>query len=99
MFGNKIRKLREEKGFVLRQLAAALEIDTATMSKIERGDRQARKSHLPILSEILEIEYQELHTLWLAHKVYELVVDEDDALGALTIAEKQVVYRQTNKTD
>jgi len=43
MFGNKIRKLREEKGLVLRQLAAALEIDTATMSKIERGDRQARK--------------------------------------------------------
>jgi transcriptional regulator with XRE-family HTH domain len=97
MFGNKIRKLREEKGLVLRQLAAALEIDTATMSKIERGDRQARKDHLPILSEILETNYQELHTLWLAHKVYELVADEEDAIAALTVAEEQVAYQKTIK--
>lgn len=97
MFGNKIRKLREEKGLVLRQLAAALEIDTATMSKIERGDRQARKDHLPILSEILETNYQELHTLWLAHKVYELVADEEDAIAALTVAEEQVAYRRLKK--
>jgi len=97
MFGNKIRKLREEKGLVLRQLAASLEIDTATMSKIERGDRQARKDHLPILSEILEVDYQELHTLWLAHKVYELVIDEEDAIAALTVAEEQVAYQKTKK--
>lgn len=99
MFGSKIRKLREEKGLVLRQLAAALEIDTATMSKIERGDRQARKDHLHILSEILETNYQGLHTLWLAHKVYELVADEDDAIAALTIAEEQVAYQKMKKKD
>lgn len=99
MFGNKIRKLREEKGLVLRQLAAALEIDTATMSKIERGDRQARKDHLPILSEILETNYQELHILWLAHKVYELVADEEDAIDALTVAEEQINYQLTLDTE
>lgn len=99
MFGNRIRKLREEKGLVLRQLAAALEIDTATMSKIERGDRHARKDHLTILSEVLGVTYQELHTLWLAHKVYEIVADEEDAIAALTVAEEEVAYKRTFKNE
>ena len=38
IFGNKIRTLREEKQIPQRQLAAALEIDTATYCKIEKGD-------------------------------------------------------------
>lgn len=97
MFGNKVRLLREQKGLVLRQLAAALEIDTATMSKIERGDRKAQKDHIPIIADCLEADFKELHTLWLADKVYELVADEEDAIAALTVAEEQVAYQKTIK--
>ena len=42
-FGNIIRHKREEKGLLLRQVAAALEIDQALLSKIERGQRNAKK--------------------------------------------------------
>ena len=42
-FGQRVRELREKKELLLRQVAAHLEVDTALMSKIERGDRNASK--------------------------------------------------------
>jgi len=56
IFGKKIKELREEHGMVQRKLAAALDIDTPTYSKIERGERKAKRSHIPIMARLLEIE-------------------------------------------
>ena len=42
-FGNKIRQLREKNNLLLRQVAPVIDIDTPQLSKIERGERQARK--------------------------------------------------------
>ena len=46
LFGKKIRELRDENGVLQRQLAALLEIDTPMFSKIERGDRRAKREHV-----------------------------------------------------
>ena len=43
---NKIRALRVEQGILQRQVAAYLEIDTPMFSKIERGDRRAKRSQV-----------------------------------------------------
>ena len=43
---NEIRPLRVEQGILLRQVAAYLEIDTPMFSKIERGDRRAKRSQV-----------------------------------------------------
>lgn len=43
LLGNKIREFRDEQKLLQRQLAAALEIDTPMFSKIERGDRRAKR--------------------------------------------------------
>jgi len=93
IFGNRIRKLREKQGLLLRQLAAVLAVDTATISKIERGSRQAKKEHLPILAKILKTDVKELKTLWLADKLYEIVEDEEYGLSALKVAEAEVEYK------
>ncbi len=82
-FGNKIRDLRENKGLVLRQVAAAIEVDTATISKIERGDRQAKEEQLELFAEILNADIEELKTLWLAEKVYQAVKGKVEAKEAL----------------
>jgi len=66
IFGKKIKELREEHGMVQRKLAAALDIDTPMYSKIERGERKAKRSHIPIMARLLEIEEKELLTIWLA---------------------------------
>ena len=46
LFGKKIRSLRDEQGILQRQVAAFLEIDTPMFSKIERGDRRAKRSQV-----------------------------------------------------
>ena len=43
---NKIRPLRVEQGILQRQAVAYLEIDTPMFSKIERGDRRAKRSQV-----------------------------------------------------
>ena len=43
LLGKRIKELREEQGLLKLQLAAILEIDTPMFSKIERGDRRAKR--------------------------------------------------------
>ena len=90
IFGNKLRQLREEKGLVLRKVAAKLDIDTATLSKIELGDRQARREHLSILAGLYNISLKDLEKLWLADQVYVLVRDEEQALEVLQVVEAKI---------
>lgn len=95
-FGYKIRALREKKGLVLRKVAAQMDIDTATLSKIELGDRQAKREHLIILSELYEIDIQELEKLWLTDKVYHIIENEEQGLSVLKEAE--TAYKKLQKT-
>lgn len=69
-FGQKVRELREKKGLLLRQVAAHLEVDTALMSKIETGDRNASKEQVEQIAEILMANKNELQKLWLSDKIY-----------------------------
>ena len=78
IFGKKIRTLREERGMLQRQLSAALEIDTPMYSKIERGERPAKQSQLPILAKIFQVDEKELLTIWLADKVLDIMADAGD---------------------
>ena len=95
-FGNKLRQLREKKGLLLRQIAAALEVDTATVSKIERGDRQAKEEQLQLFSKILETDIEELKTLWVADQIYQVANrNKDQALQALQIAEKELSFAKS----
>ena len=76
LFANKIRRLREEQQLLQRQLAAALEIDTPMYSKIERGDRPAKRTQVVALAKLLSTDETELLTLWLADKVLEVLNTE-----------------------
>ena len=91
IFGNKIRTLREEKQIPQRQLAAALEIDTATYCKIEKGDRRAKREQVFILSELLEVDSKELIRLWSADKVYDIIAEEDEATQILNVVAESIV--------
>ena len=91
IFGKKIKELREEHGMVQRKLAAALDIDTPMYSKIERGERKAKRSHIPIMAKLLEIDEKDLLTIWLADKVLDTVAGEKEVKhDALVYAQKEV---------
>ena len=91
MFIERIKQLREERQLPLRKLAAALDIDSATYWKIERGERRARKEHVPIIAEVLQTDFEELRTLWLADQVYNVIKDEEHAVKALNIVAENIV--------
>lgn len=85
MLGEKLRELREAKGLVQRQVAAELEVDTAYISKMESNEKPVSRQHLKKLSVLLGIAEDELLTLWLADKVYDVVKDEAPGLKVLSI--------------
>lgn len=97
-FGNRIRIIREEQKLLLRQVAPLLDMDTALLSKIERGERQAKKETVLKIAKILKIKSDELLTLWLADQIYDVVKDEDNALKAMMVAEDNVKYLISKKT-
>ena len=96
-FGNKIRTLREEQNLLLRQVASILEMDTAQLSKIERGERQAKKETVLKIAVILKVSDKELLTLWLADQIYDVVKDDENALQAMMVAEDTVKYVKRKK--
>ena len=89
IFGKKIKELREEHGLLQRHLCAALEIDTPMYSKIERGERKAKRSQIPIMAKLFEVDEKKLLTIWLADKVLDTVADEDEVMG------DAILYAQT----
>lgn len=91
IFTNRIKRLREEFQMPQRQLAAALNIDTATYCKIEKGDRRAKREQVKMIAEILNTDKSELLCLWLAEKLIAIVADEKDmADKALEIAKQNL---------
>ncbi len=91
LLGNKIKELRDEQGVLQRQLAAYLEIDTPMFSKIERGDRRAKRSQVILLAKYFRIDEKKMLTLWLADKVLDALEGEEElCLDALDTARSEL---------
>lgn len=91
IFGNKIKTLRKEKQILQRQIAAALEIDTATYCKIEKGDRRAKREQVALIANLLEVDSKELIRLWSADKVYDIIAEEEEATQILNVVAESIV--------
>jgi HTH-type transcriptional regulator, competence development regulator len=85
MLGEKLKELREAKGLVQRQIAAELEVDTAYISKMESNEKPVSRHHLKKLAQVLSISEDELLTLWLADKLYDVVKDEQVGMKSLEV--------------
>lgn len=86
MLGAKLKELRELNGYVQRQIAAELEVDTAYISKVENDEKPLSKIHLKKLSKIYKITERELLTIWLTDKIKELVKNEPTAKESILLA-------------
>ena len=75
-FGSKIKELREAIGLLQRQVASQLEIDTPMLSKIERGERKAKKEQVVQFAKLYKADKDELLTLWLADQLYDVIQGE-----------------------
>ena len=76
-FTERIKQLREDCQLPQRQLAAALEIDTATYSKIEKGERRVKAEQIVVIAEILKTNKEDLLALWLADQIPASIANEN----------------------
>lgn len=90
-FAQKLKSLREEHGYLQKQIAALLDVDTPMYSRIERGERFAKEDYLPLLSKFYNYDETELRQLWLADKVYDVIAGEADANEVLNIVSEGIV--------
>lgn len=93
-FGEYIKQMREQNQLLQRQLANALDMDTAMLSKIERGERRAKREHIPILASLLKTNEKELFTKWLADQVFDLIKEEDNPTEILKVAEQEITAKK-----
>lgn len=74
--GQELRKIRESKNILLRQVASYLEIDTAMISKMERGERKLNRIQVVKLAEFYKVPQEKLLTLWVCDKILDVVENE-----------------------
>ena len=87
LFTEKIKELRIQYQMPQRQIAAALDIDTATYCKIENGKYSPSKDQIEKVAEILNCQIHELIKTWLADKIIQILEDDANvALEALQLA-------------
>jgi transcriptional regulator with XRE-family HTH domain len=86
LLGGKIRTIRESKSLLLRQVAAYLEIDTALISKIERGERRLTREQVIKLAKFYNVTDEKLLTLWLSDKLLDTIENEPFAMQGLNKA-------------
>ncbi len=96
-FGERIKELRESTGLLQREVAARLSMDSPMLSKIERGERRARKDQVLTLARLYKGDKQQLLTLWLADQLVEIVQGEEVALQAMQVAEQEISYASKSK--
>ncbi|HVS94533.1 MAG TPA: helix-turn-helix transcriptional regulator [Mucilaginibacter sp.] len=96
-FGETIRKLREDNQMPLRKLAALLDIDQSTLSKIERNERKANDSFLEKISSIFGISKKDLHLIFISDKIAYDLLEEENIDDIFKVAEEKITYLKQSK--
>lgn len=97
-FGEYIRQLREDRNLPLRKIAAELDIDTSTLSKIEKNERNANEQIIEKLSEIFAINKADLKVRYLSDKITFQLLDEEDGIEILKVAEQKIKYHKQQQS-
>jgi transcriptional regulator with XRE-family HTH domain len=94
-FGGTIRDLRIANKLPIRKVAAFLDIDPATLSKIERDERSANRNIIIKLADFFNTDYKELLVIFLSHKVACDLVKEECSDKVLQAAEQRLAFYKT----
>lgn len=96
-FGEHLKSLREDKGSPLRKIAAELDMDQSTLSKIERGERLANSSQLPKIAKVFNVTEKSLKLILLSDQVAYQLMEESNTHEILKVAEEKIKYYRTQK--
>ena len=89
-FGKFVRDRRLELNIGLREFATLIDLSPAFISKMERSEKQATRIHVEKLAKALEVQEDELLTIWLSDKLLITLEEEPSAQDALKLTEKRL---------
>ena len=91
-FGEYIHKLRTDANMTLTKLAAALDIDQSTLSKIENQKRPVPAEILPKLATMFNLDIKELEREYYSEKIADIIFSHDEPVRVLKLAEEKAIY-------
>lgn len=97
-FGELIRHCREEKNLPLRKVAAVLDVDTSTLSKMEKNLRNPNREHIGKLAELFGLNSEELLLAFLSDRVAYQLAQESISEQVLRVAEEKIKYIRSQNT-
>lgn len=97
-FGELIRHCREAKDLPLRKVAAVLDIDTSTLSKMEKNLRNPSREHILKLATFFELNTEELLVAFLSDQVAYQLAQESISDQVLRVAEEKIKYIRSQNT-
>lgn len=95
--GEFIHKLRLDNKLTLTKLAAALDIDQSTLSKIENGKRNVPMDILPKLATVFDLDLKYLEREYFSEKIAEIIYPQEAPSELLKAAEEKAKYFRIKK--
>ncbi len=89
-FGEIVRNLREKSGFPIRKVAAELDLDPSTLSKIERNERSASRAHISKLAILFKVSEKDLLIMYLSDRIADELINEECSPEVLKVAEVKI---------
>lgn len=97
-FGEKIRRLRLKNQLALRQLAAEIDFDQSTLSKVERNEVIAPQRIIRNLAKLLKQDYREFQIKYLSERIFYELKGMDYASAALGLVERRLEEEHAGTT-
>jgi HTH-type transcriptional regulator, competence development regulator len=96
-FAEYIKNKRVELGYTQTKLAAALEIDAASLSKIETGKKVLDENKLSILAKIFKVDLHTLNDEYVSEKIANTLLKYRSSERILELAEQKFKYFKSKK--
>lgn len=98
-FGEYIHKLRIDNELTLTKLAASLDIDQSTLSKIENHKRTVPEQLLPKLAKVFKLDIKILKKEYHSEKIAEIILQEENSTELFQLAEEKAKYFRIKKSN
>ena len=96
--GEYIHYLRVSNGLTLTKLAASLDIDQSTLSKIENQKRSVPIEILPKLAKVFKLNIKTLEKEYYSEIIAEIIYHNSNTTELLKLAEEKVKYYRILRT-
>jgi len=94
--GNLLRKLRESKQLLLREVGAQISIDPSLLSKMEQNKRMPTYNQIKSISNFYFDHHNEIITTWLSDKLVNELLDHSQAVQAIDMAKEKILDFEKN---